>query len=159
MVANTKAGQPSPRLIIMKGPYKEKYGTVYSPIFVDLRVTLEDTDEIVKVHYVNVEVVGSDGLAKIEPVIDMLGKELTVGDYVAFGQAGKQAKSHNLCIGKIFEISDFGTVSLHKLIENGIKTLSHYRPTVKISDSFRLLRLPMDEKDFIFLMMKDFNPD
>ena len=149
------------RLVINSGHLKSKICKFSGghPLTVSLSVFLEeDADEkCLLLHYSVLDILDKQGKVIQSPVLDAVGKEISVGDYIAFGINTRGSKRHNLCIGKVFEISEIGTISVHKISENGIKFPTAYKLTFRIPDSCSTLRLPMNENDFLHWVLNDFN--
>ena len=146
------------RLYINDGKNKGKYCVVRNYAGSGkISVSLEDTDQLSEIHYTALEELDEFGSPKILPVVDMTGREIMLDTFVCYSiSAGNN--SHALEIGKVYEFTRTGAVKVRTVARDGQKVSpnSWNKNETTINNPLRSIRLPVDEKTMLMLIMQDF---
>ena len=151
-------GRGGERLYINEGKLKGRFCVFRYAGGPKFSVEIEDTKDVVEIHYTNLEQLDEFGEVKIFPVMDMTGREITEDCYICYSVSAGRS-SHALEIGKVKEMTKHGGLKVLRVVHNGDKvSATHWRGNVvNVTDPFRCIRLPVDVTTMTMWIMQEFD--
>lgn len=145
----------APRLCVMEGPRKGVTGRPVDVRKYKITLDLDGGPKRLVLHYSKLARIDANGEPILPRWLDMTGRELKVGELVAFAAGQRYA---SLYIGQIEKLNPAGGISVIPKLCDGQPLANTYRGDRKktVNNPDRTLKLPIDDPMLVFWMLTEF---
>lgn len=145
------------KILVMEGKHVGEVATVNEIVGTKLKATTEGGKPVTPFYY-QVDRLGRDGKPMIEPIVDMVGRAISPGEWLAYMAQNPHNNKSGLGIAKVLDSNRKGELTVKIEMYDGERTPEGFGDGVRsLSNPRKSLRLPIDGQELLMLFMNDFN--